>query len=249
LPKALHNKRVNAALGSPGLIHLESAMDSPNVFISYAREDVESAKRLYRDLSQAGLRVWFDKESLLPGQKWEVAVRKAIEASRFFLAVISANSARKKGYVQREFRKAFEILDEYPDSETYLIPVRLDDSEPPQERLKELHYADLFPDWNSGLEKILLAMNIDTKLSRTEYSFPSAMTKVLVDPSSNPDDKYTLLLMLAMKQLDRDIEERRKDGREIKEMIDNRSKMFDELRVIIDRSNQRAKEIIDSIRR
>ena len=41
------------------------------VFICYAREDLEEAKRLCDSLKIVGLDPWFDKESLMPGQKWE----------------------------------------------------------------------------------------------------------------------------------------------------------------------------------
>ena len=65
------------------------------VFISYAREDSAAAKRLYRDLKDAGLTPWLDNESLLPGQNWELEIRKAIKRSTYFLVVLSSNSADK----------------------------------------------------------------------------------------------------------------------------------------------------------
>ena len=38
------------------------------VFICYAKEDIQTAERLYQDLKQKGIQVWMDKKSLLPGQ-------------------------------------------------------------------------------------------------------------------------------------------------------------------------------------
>jgi len=38
------------------------------VFISYAREDVEMARKLYDDLKNAGVSPWMDEEDLLPSQ-------------------------------------------------------------------------------------------------------------------------------------------------------------------------------------
>ena len=35
---------------------------------------------------------------------------------------------------------------------------RLDDCEIPYERLEDIQYVDLFPDWNRGLNQILQAM-------------------------------------------------------------------------------------------
>jgi TIR domain len=130
------------------------------VFISYAREDTEAAKRLYEDLKNAGLTPWLDKESLIAGQNWKTAIRKAIENSRYFIPIFSPISVAKKGYVQKEFKYALEVLDEFPESEIFVIPVRLDVCEIPYEKLKDIEYVDLFPDWNKGLQRIRKAMKV-----------------------------------------------------------------------------------------
>ena len=126
------------------------------VFLSYAHEDYPYAKRLYDKLSSLPqVDVWFDKETLSPGQKWELEIRKAIRSSRFFLLLLSSRSTGKKGYYQREIREALKIYEEYPDDDIYLVPVRIDDCRPHFEQLEALHYVDLFPDWDTGVEKIL----------------------------------------------------------------------------------------------
>ncbi|MCP4106797.1 MAG: toll/interleukin-1 receptor domain-containing protein [Desulfobacteraceae bacterium] len=63
--------------------------EKKKVFISYAREDIEIAERLYSNLKDAGLEPWMDKEDLLPGQEWDMTITKAIRESRFFVAVLS----------------------------------------------------------------------------------------------------------------------------------------------------------------
>jgi hypothetical protein len=129
--------------------------DQSDIFLSYAREDSDEATRLYLALRKAELSVWFDKESLSPGVRWQVAVEKAIRKARYFIALISSRSAAKRGFVQREIRRALEVLEEFPENETYLIPVRIDDCQPPHPRLADLHWTDLFPCWDSGVEKLL----------------------------------------------------------------------------------------------
>jgi hypothetical protein len=126
------------------------------IFLSYAHSDYPYAKRLYEILdSVPAVDVWFDKESLAPGQKWEIEIRKAIRASRFFLLLLSKHSTEKIGFYQREIREALKVLEEYPEDETFLVPVRLDDCEPHFEQLRSLQYVDLFPDWNIGIHRIL----------------------------------------------------------------------------------------------
>ena len=115
------------------------------VFISYAREDSDAAKRLREDLKDAGLNPWLDKEELLPGQNWENKIKVAISRSRYFVPLFSKTSIEKKGYVQSEFKFALESFKKYPPNMIFYIPVRLDDCEIPSK--EPIHSADLFPVW------------------------------------------------------------------------------------------------------
>ena len=109
-----------------------------SIFISYAREDIEAAKRLYGDLQKKGLYPWFDQKSILAGEKWEITIKNAIKDCRYFVALLSSNSVAKRGFVNKELTQALEVLNEYPEPEIYIIPVRLDDCTPTHEKLKEL---------------------------------------------------------------------------------------------------------------
>ncbi len=128
------------------------------VFISYASEDSDSAKRLYGDLKEAGLTPWLDKESLIPGQNWKISIKNAIKNCRYFIPIVSSKSTEKRGFVQKEFKYALDVFDEFPESQVYVLPVRLDDCQIPYEKLKDIEYVDLFPDWNKGLQRLILAM-------------------------------------------------------------------------------------------
>jgi len=128
-----------------------------SVFISSSPEDKESAGKLFHALTQAGIKVWFEKESLLPGQKRDVAIQNAIRDSRFFLVLLSSHSV-KRGQVNKEVARALEQIDEFPESDIFIIPVRLDQCSPSHEKLGELVMTDLFPDWGKGVEKILQAI-------------------------------------------------------------------------------------------
>ena len=128
----------------------------PNqVFISYAREDIELAAKLYKDILEAGLTPWFDKESLLPGNKWEIEIEKAIRQSKYFIAILSTKSVSKRGFVQKELKKAINILDEIPEEDIYIIPARIDECQPSHISLNKLHWVDLFPSYEDGLKRIL----------------------------------------------------------------------------------------------
>ena len=131
------------------------------VFISYAREDCKVAKKIYNDIKSNGIIPWIDCEDLLPGQKWKKEISQAIKDSSYFLALLSSNSISKKGYVQKELKLALDVYDEFPHSEIFIIPVRIDSCIPNDERLNVLHWSDLFPSYNEGLQRILKVLKKD----------------------------------------------------------------------------------------
>src|SRR6476620_3884565 len=119
-------------------------MEGPvQIFLSYAREDKEKVELLYHQLSQVGFKPWMDKVALLPGEKWEPAIQKAVRSADFFLACFSARSVDKRGFFQKEIRFALAVWEEKLEGDIYLIPVRLEDCRVP-ETLKEFHWVDIF---------------------------------------------------------------------------------------------------------
>ena len=156
LPPALKG---NAQDVSPTKDNRLAKGSGETVFISYAHEDFDMAKRLYEDLKKANLKPWLDKESLRPGERWRAAIENAIRKSRYFIPLLSSNSIGKRGFVQRELKEGLEVLKEFPESDIYVIPVRLDDCDISNQELEEINYVDLFPRWEEGLNKILTAMN------------------------------------------------------------------------------------------
>jgi hypothetical protein len=127
----------------------------PMVFLSYAREDQKDAKKIFEDLRNHGVNIWADFDALRPGSKWEIEIKRAIKESRYFLAVLSSNSVSKRGHVQKEMSLALNILDEFPEKGIYIIPIRLNECSPSHEKLKELHWVDIFLSWNDGIDRIL----------------------------------------------------------------------------------------------
>ena len=143
------------------------------IFISYAREDRESAVNLYKELRQAGLLPWIDVEDLIGGQDWRLAVGEAIRSSSYFLALVSKNSISKRGYVQKELRDAMEILRQLPPGQIYLVPVRLDESVPSHQVLADLHWIDLFESYAQGLRRLLKSFGID----KIETATPASLVR------------------------------------------------------------------------
>ena len=127
-------------------------------FISYAREDGVAAQRAFTDLSAAGASPWLDVHDHIPGQNWRNVITAAISRNRYFLALLSTNSLEKRGYVQKELKDALAILDEFPSTQIYVIPARLEPCTSADLRLGDLHWVDLFPSWEDGITRIMSAM-------------------------------------------------------------------------------------------
>jgi hypothetical protein len=131
---------------------------STDIFMSYAREDRDVAERLYKDLKREGLKAWIDVEDLLPGEDWRLAITNAIKRSTYFLALMSSRSLAKRGFVQKELRLAYDVLDELPTGHIFLIPIRLEHCEPVDPRITALNWVDFFPSYERGLRKLLKAL-------------------------------------------------------------------------------------------
>ncbi len=130
----------------------------PRIFLCHAKEDKPRVRELYHQLKEAGYHPWLDQEDLLPGVDWEFEIRRAIRGSQFFLACLSKESIDKRGYVQKEIKMGLDVLDEMPEGNIYLIPVRFEACEVP-ERLRSRHWVDLFAP--GGLETLMRALDFE----------------------------------------------------------------------------------------
>jgi hypothetical protein len=73
------------------------------IFLCHAHEDKATVRELYRQLCAEGwMDVWLDEEKLLPGQKWDLEIEKAVEAADVVLVCLSTHSVDKEGYVQKD---------------------------------------------------------------------------------------------------------------------------------------------------
>jgi hypothetical protein len=125
------------------------------VFLCHSSGDKEEVKRLYRKLRMSGLNPWLDEEDLIPGSRWESAIRKAVKDSDIVLVCLSKSSITKEAFVQREIRFAFDVADEKPDDTIYIIPTRLEECVLP-ERLSHWQCVDLFRE--NGFDKLVRAI-------------------------------------------------------------------------------------------
>ncbi len=97
------------------------------VFLSYAREDTDAARRLAEALRAFGVEVWFDQSELRGGDAWDASIRKQIKECALFVPIISQQTeARAEGYFRREWKLAIDRTLDMAGGRAFLVPVVID---------------------------------------------------------------------------------------------------------------------------
>ena len=81
------------------------------IFLSYARNDDEPfVKKLYKDLTQEGFTVWYDRKSLLSrGKTFHQEIRDAIRLEVDRVVVVCGPKAAESLYVREEWEAALQF--------------------------------------------------------------------------------------------------------------------------------------------
>lgn len=110
-----------------------SAETSRAVFLSYASQDADAARRIAEALRGAGIEVWFDVEGgLETGDEWDAKIRRQIKECLLFIPVISANTqAREEGYFRIEWDLAAERARGIAGGVPFILPVVIDATREP----------------------------------------------------------------------------------------------------------------------
>ncbi len=127
----------------------------PNVFLSYSSQDKQLAERIALDLSNRGIRVWFDEWSILVGESVSQKIEQGLDDSDFVLVLLSKISV-KHGWVGIEWRS--RIAEEIDNDKTIILPLKSDDCKIPT-LLIDKKYADFSKDYKVGLKELLEAIN------------------------------------------------------------------------------------------
>jgi TolB-like protein len=120
----------------------DAAIGAPTVFLSYASEDREAARRIGAALPGYGLEVWYDESELGGGDAWDQKIRRQIRECDYFMALVSAHTeARREGYFRREWRLATERTLDMADDHPFLLPITIDDTDAHGARVPEKFQA------------------------------------------------------------------------------------------------------------
>lgn len=98
------------------------------VFLSYAHEDFELAKKIFYRLTASGIKVWFDSAKMTGGNDYDKEIRHAIGQCRIFIPLLSSqvqsdlNNDNSRYYKEVEWSEAQA---HYNAGNMEIIPVKL----------------------------------------------------------------------------------------------------------------------------
>ena len=182
------------------------SQDTRAIFLSYASQDSEIARRLADALRVAGLEVWFDQSELRGGDAWDVSIRKRIKDCALFVPLISKNTeSRSEGYFRLEWKLAVDRSHLMADDQPFLMPVVIDDTSDAQarvpDRFRERQWSRLSggATFEAFAERVLQAIPrpADTDVSRASpdqarvAASPKAIAVLpLANMSADPENEY-----------------------------------------------------------
>lgn len=149
------------------------------VFLGYASEREHEARTIFDFLKSLGLEVWFDKESVLPGEEWRSAREKAQDAADLIVHVISPEVLVRPGEVQRELKRTLSLAEDRPFGAIYLIPVLLKGVAVPAEIAKFQYVEFNRSDWAYRIAK-----SIARRFEHANISVPDQLGNYLAYESA-----------------------------------------------------------------
>src|SRR4051812_19992141 len=125
-----------------------SSQTTPAVFLSYAREDTEIARRIADALRAGNVQVWLDQSDLRGGDAWDQSIRRQIKECALFVPLISANTEdRHEGYFRLEWSLAEERTHLMARGVPFILPVVIDGTNEARavvpERFREVQWFKL----------------------------------------------------------------------------------------------------------
>lgn len=138
-------------------------------FVSYSRKDESFALRLVSDLTDAGLRVWFDRHKIKGGEAWWKSIEQGIQNADFVVFCLSSHSLQSE-VANRELETARGL-------EKEIIPIML---APMVNQLRDSAYSQIA--WLSEIHLIDC-----TEPARYGSAFQELLGAL---PGYNPPDPY-----------------------------------------------------------
>ena len=163
---------------------------SKAVFLSYASQDAEAAKRICEALRAAGVEVWFDQDALVGGDAWDAKIRGQIGSCALFIPVISAaTQERLEGYFRLEWKLAANRSHTMAEEKTFLLPVVIDATRDAEGKVPTEFRAVQWTKLPGGETSPGFVTRLQKLLGGPSAAVAVAATVAALAPSSTPPPK------------------------------------------------------------
>lgn len=185
------------------------------VFISHSSKDKDYARRLARDLEEAGHQPWLDEWQIKVGDCIVERVERAIGEADHLAIVLTGHSV-SSGWVSREWKAKY--WDEVSTGRVAVLPLLFESCEIPV-LLKTKKYADFRDDRSKGLYDLLDALEPESEiiadLAKMNLTFQTLIEQLTAGPVSDPEwSLVTLYNQLRQAVAKRYLLERKLESRE-----------------------------------
>ena len=175
---------------------------SKAVFLSYASQDAQAAKRICDALRAAGIEVWFDQSELRGGDAWDEHIRRQIKECTLFIPIVSAHTqARSEGYFRLEWHLADQRKLLMTKGRPFLVPVCVDATRESDAEVPDSFCAVQWTRLSAGdtpatfVERISRLLSSDpARIRGDEASLAAASSLIKAKPNSKWTKRFPLLI-------------------------------------------------------
>jgi TIR domain len=164
-------------------------MSSPDIFISFASQDIKLASTLCSSLEGRGFKCWISARNILPGENFQVAIVRAIRQAKVMLLVFTSNSNNSE-----EMNKELALASQ---NKLIVVPLRLEDVTPNEAFSYEFatrQWIDFFADWELAIQQLSQrlenALKVEAPPAAPEMLTPEAVAAVEMSPQASDVPDY-----------------------------------------------------------
>jgi TIR domain len=158
------------------------------VFLSYPSEHLEKAHEVYKFVRSVGVDCWFDREDIIGGQEWGLALKIGQSEADLTLILCAAQTTGRNGVHQREIKVALAALEDKREGTIGIVPLRLEKVEVP-DALKKFQRVDYFEShW-----KRKLAASLKQAVIEAGEEIPSALSVAAAQSDEGGITPHTLV--------------------------------------------------------
>lgn len=118
-------------------------MPRPAIFLSYSNRNHAAAEALANALRSHHLPVWMDRWQLEGGDRFAPKILRHVRHCRLFVPLLSHGTEGRNGWFRREWVVVQDLLKEKSPSQTWVIPVLVDDLDPYASKDMENYFSPL----------------------------------------------------------------------------------------------------------